>query len=163
MWIIFEGDDGSGKTTLVNALKLWLTKRGEKVMVEQEGKHVIDTVPGDSEVYWEERLARRWVLKELMENGYWILQDRSWISTVVYQKDYESVDRANKMYREMGVWPDMVFILSGPEGLGRYSNVQRDKLPVNVVDIEYDNLSERLQKVVHDIEKYSGGDGVQVP
>lgn len=153
MWIIFEGDDGSGKTTLVNALKLELTKRGLKVIVEQEGKHVVDTILGDSEVYWEERLARRWVLKDLIEKGYWILQDRSWISTVVYQDDYESVQRAKDMYSEMGVWPDKVFILSGPEGLGRrYSKLQRDKLFIDVVDIEYCDLQQRVQKTLRYIE-----------
>lgn len=152
MWIIFEGDDGSGKTTLVNALKFELTKRGVKVVVEQEGKHVVDTILKDKEVYWEERLSRRWVLKELIQNSYWILQDRSWISTVVYQNDYSSVDRAEKMYGEMGVWPDKVFILSGPEGQGRYKTLDRGKLFLPVVDIDYCDLQKRVRKVMREIE-----------
>jgi len=152
MWIIFEGDDGSGKTTLVNALKLWLTKRGLKVIVEQEGKHVVDTILGDSEVYWEERLARCWTLKELLNAGFWVLQDRSWISTVVYQNDYGSVDRARDMYTAMGTWPDKLFILNGPEGKGRYSKLDYDKIPVKAVDIEYCDLRERVDKVMREIQ-----------
>lgn len=114
--IFLEGIDGTGKSTLAKLLKDHLEARGQKVVVLRE--------PGGSEYYEAirqhihfsslERSALSDALtcaggiaeniretKRALENGYWVISDRCYISNAVYQiaqgLSPEIVDRINQI------------------------------------------------------------------
>lgn len=119
-WLALEGDDGVGKTTTAALLRNFLTQINIPVVVEAEGKFFTDEEDWDDEAFWLERSVRHRDIAKLINAGFSVIQDRSWISTVVYQEDETAVDKANLMYGIMGGCPQAIFVLEGLEGYGRY-------------------------------------------
>lgn len=100
-YIVIEGDEGSGKGTQVNLLSERLQKLPLRVEVVREPggdpiaeqlreilKHSEHTIVPLAEVFGF-LMARAQVLelvvKPLLEEGVWVLSDRSTLSTIVYQ------------------------------------------------------------------------------
>lgn len=125
-WVIIEGDDGVGKTTTAHILRNFLTQIGFPVVLEAEGKHITE-VGSNPTPFWYERSVRHHLIGTLLRSGYSVIQDRSWVSTAVYQEQEDAADLANLMYGVLGVAPDAIFLLEGKDGLGRYECLRNFK------------------------------------
>lgn len=129
-YIALEGGDGSGKTTVADALARRLRERGEEVLVVREpggtplGEAVRELLL-DREALddWAEaflfaaqrsELARRVVAPALAE-GKWVISDRSYYSSIAYQGRARGLgEEAVREINEIGlgkVLPDHVFVL----------------------------------------------------
>lgn len=102
-FIVFEGIDGAGKTTQVERLKKELTERGEKVYVTAEptslpsGKELRRVLSGEikksdceiAAMFTLDRIAHNldenFGIERLLSEGYIILCDRYYYSTLAYQ------------------------------------------------------------------------------
>lgn len=129
-YIALEGGDGSGKTTVAEALVARLGSRGDKVVLVREpgGTPLGEAVRGlllDSETLddWAEvflfaaqraELARRVVAPALSE-GRWVISDRTYYSSIAYQGRARGLgEEAVREINEIGlgdVVPDHVFVL----------------------------------------------------
>lgn len=129
-YIALEGGDGSGKTTVAEALAGRLRDEGERVIVVREpgGTPLGEAVRGlllDSESLddWAEvylfaaqraELARR-VVEPALSRGEWVISDRTYYSSIAYQGrarglGEETVREINEIGLG-GVVPDHVFVL----------------------------------------------------
>jgi dTMP kinase len=138
-FIVFEGIEGAGKTTLANMLSEHLVRLGEKVHLTRE--------PGGTEIGKEIRkvLLSRYeesftplaelllyeadrnlhvenVIKPKLEKGYFVISDRYIYSTIAYQHfgrgiDRELVDYLNKLTTG-GLEPSIVFLIDVPVEVG---------------------------------------------
>lgn len=145
-YLALEGGDGSGKTTVVEALARRLENRGDEVVVVREpggtelGEKVRDIVLDSDHVdRWAEvflfaaqrsQLVRDVVLPAL-ERGAWVISDRSYYSSIAYQGrarglGEETVRQINEIGLE-GVEPDHIFVLEVDPGkaLGRQKRPDR--------------------------------------
>ena len=102
-FIVFEGIDGAGKTTQVEKLKAALEARGEKVFVTAEptslpsGKELRRVLSGEikksdceiAAMFTLDRIAHNIDkdngIEKLLDDGYYILCDRYYYSTLAYQ------------------------------------------------------------------------------
>lgn len=101
MFIVFEGIDGCGKTTVMSSVAVALKNSGYNVLISREssnifgqmakyGKHKFDypefnNMDGiDSLFLW--LMARKYALKEIDQFNGVVLQDRYYDSTMVYQE-----------------------------------------------------------------------------
>lgn len=102
-FIVFEGIDGAGKTTQVELLKKALEARGEKVYVTAEptslpsGKELRRVLSGEikksdceiAAMFTLDRIAHNidsdCGIEKLLSEGYYILCDRYYYSTLAYQ------------------------------------------------------------------------------
>ena len=98
--IIFEGSDGSGKTTQIQKIKEYLEAAGIKVIVTREpggtplgdqireivlnSDHIIDPVT-EAYLYATSRSALNHQIKEWVDEGYTVLCDRHLLSSIVLQ------------------------------------------------------------------------------
>ncbi len=126
MWIVFEGPDCVGKSTIIRKVSEKLREKNVKIYVTSE--------PSESKIG---QLIRNWLLREniypahiyallftadryyhyfnvvrkKLEEGYVVLQERYKISTIVYQSlmgvDEEWIENLNKYLPE----PDITIIL----------------------------------------------------
>jgi dTMP kinase len=138
-FIVFEGIEGAGKTTLANMLADYLIRSGEKVHLTKE--------PGGTEIgkeirkvllskYQEEftplaelllyeadrNLHVENVIKPKLEKGYFVISDRFIYSTIAYQHygrglDKELVDYLNNLTTG-GLEPSIVFLIDVPVEVG---------------------------------------------
>ncbi|MBW3666007.1 MAG: dTMP kinase [Actinobacteria bacterium] len=129
-YLALEGGDGSGKTTVADALAGRLRARGDEVVVVREpggtalGEAVRELLL-DSEILddWAEaflfaaqraELARRVVAPALSE-GKWVISDRTYYSSIAYQGRARGLgEEAVRQINEIGlgdVLPDQVFVL----------------------------------------------------
>lgn len=100
-FIAFEGPDGCGKSTQMDRLRLWLEARGEKVIQVREpgstdlGERIRNilldgsipmTAEGEALLFFASRCQ---LLEEVaipaLNDGAWVLADRFYLSTIVYQ------------------------------------------------------------------------------
>jgi len=160
-WIILEGDEGVGKTTLAHALKHWLSLQNQKCVVEAFGKHFIPDPNLSSESLWmcftAEFSSRMPFLQELMDNGWSIIQDRGFISTLVYQNDWEYIMRLmDAMFHQWDSAPTHIFVLPPYNRYFILRDVKRIILPISgreiyliFVPVEADTLEKRVEFVLN--------------
>ncbi len=148
-YIAIEGVDGSGKSTVAEALQLRLEAKGERVVRVREpgGTPVGEAVRelllhSDSLDVWAEvmlfaaqraELAKT-VVRPEVDGGAWVISDRSYYSSIAYQGRArglgEEVVRAINERGLEGIVPDWVFVLdveptvalerqSDPDRIGR--------------------------------------------
>lgn len=135
-YVALEGVDGSGKTTIGNALVDALQRRGiEAILVREPGGTPVGEVvrslllDSDSLDEWAEvflfaaqraELARE-VIRPALRSGTWVISDRTYYSSIAYQGRARGLgeDRV-RMINEVGldgVVPDHVFVLDVAPGL----------------------------------------------
>ncbi len=124
MYIVFEGIDGAGKSTQINLLKDWLISNGFNVETVVEptdsdvGKLIrkILTYPNATEsniqktlglLFAADRLILMDKLDKLEQENKVVLSDRSFYSSLVYQKPQEWIYEINKFAKI----PDLVLLM----------------------------------------------------
>lgn len=133
--IIFEGIDGTGKSTQVQLLSEALREQGYEVVTTFEptagpfGKKIRSLFTNRASLSQEEELAlfmddRRWHVQELiapaLATGKIVISDRYYFSTAAYQGaagvDPEQIIADNETFAPV---PDCVLLLEAPVALGR--------------------------------------------
>jgi dTMP kinase len=147
VFIVFEGQDGSGKSTQARALFRRLRREGYDVLLTREPG---GTPLGEALRGWLKRSRRLALLSELslfiaaraqlvedvvgpaLETGVTVVSDRYTASTVAYQGygrglDLELLDRLNRAATG-GLTPDLTVLLDLPvqAGLARKRNPEAD-------------------------------------
>lgn len=127
-FFVFEGIDGSGKTTLCENLGKALAREGRKVHVTQEPTHDEigsfirnGTVKGISQkaealLFVADRAIHTDRIRKLVEEGYIVLCDRYFASTVAYQSaplNGDCLDRKwlIEIHKPVTMTPDMTFLM----------------------------------------------------
>lgn len=132
MFVTFEGIEGAGKSTAIDALSAWLEARGLRVRRTLEpggsrlGKSLrailLDLANTDisSEaelfLYLADRAQHvKQVIRPALEQGQVVISDRYADSTIVYQGYGRGLDverlRALNEVAVAGLWPDLTFLL----------------------------------------------------
>ena len=164
--IVFEGIDGTGKTTQVRMLAGALRSRGHGVVETREptggayGKKIRQLYEDRSGVTKEEELRlfiadRREhvenLIKPSLAEGKIVITDRYYFSTAAYQgaagHDPQQIIRDNEAFAPV---PDLVFLLVLPVevGIHRICNVRRDCLN----DFEKEDSLKKVAKVFDSID-----------
>ena len=121
MYIVFEGIDGSGKSTQIKLLKEWLEANGFRVEILREptdfevGTLIRDILqrPDAQTDDMQKSLAllfaadRLFIMDKLNDESKIIISDRSFLSSLVYQKPRQWVEILNKYAKK----PDLVILL----------------------------------------------------
>jgi len=134
--IVFEGIDGTGKSTQVRLLAEALRQQGREVVTTFEptdgphGRRIRELFTSRDSVSTEEELAlfmadRRQhvdeVIRPALAAGQVVLSDRYYLSTAAYQGaaglDPEAIIAANEAFAPV---PDCVLLLEVPISLGRH-------------------------------------------
>ncbi len=142
MFITFEGMEGCGKTTQAERLATALTSKGisvlrtfepggtragekiRRILLDRENR---DLVPMAELCLYEADRAQHvaLVIRPALDRGQWVICDRFFDATVVYQgmargQDLELIRNLNRVVTG-GLRPDLTFLLDCPveEGLGR--------------------------------------------
>lgn len=118
-WVVLEGEDGVGKTTTIHRLR-WSLSYFCRPVIEAYGKA---ENYDNWKSYVSEMLTRLPVLRRLLDDGYDILQDRSVLSTVVYQGAEKALEVWDRETAVDNLLPDVVYILPP---YGRYSDWTKD-------------------------------------
>jgi dTMP kinase len=148
LFITFEGVEGSGKTTQIQRLKRYLTKRGTLCKVTREPggcpigdkvrkillnpEHRAMTPLSELLLYEASRIQHvKEVIKPLLKKGVVILCDRFSDATVAYQGygrkiDLHMVKSLNRLTSQ-GINPDVTFLLDCPSDLGLKRALQRNR------------------------------------
>lgn len=130
--IVLEGIDGSGKTTLARGIAARLQAlHGHRVVITKEptdgplGQQIRaiasrgrDTVTKEEELalFHDDREQHvRTLVRPSLESGAWVVQDRSFYSTVAYQGE-RGFDRATLLEQERAIAdePDLLLIVDVP-------------------------------------------------
>lgn len=150
MYIVFEGVDGSGKTTMWNRVAGWLKENGEGAVGTYEpqesfddylkfylGKSLdeISNLSAPSALHYAlERLTIKQDIKEALDEGEVVLSDRSYISSMVYQDDIDFVKEVNKY----ALKPDLVIFLDVDAEVAYERLKERDSdVDVSLEDLEW--------------------------
>ena len=121
MYIVFEGIDGAGKSTQIQMLKEWLEDNGFRVetLVEPTDSEVGTLIrevlkrPDANTDEVQNMLAllfaadRLSIMDKLEDESKIIISDRSFISSLAYQNDYDWIKVLNKHAKK----PDLVLLL----------------------------------------------------
>ena len=121
MYIVFEGIDGSGKSTQIQMLKEWLEANGFKVetLVEPTDSEVGKLIrkilqrPDATTDLFQKTLAllfaadRMLIMDKLEDESKIIISDRSFISSLAYQEPAEWVEVLNRYAKK----PDLLILL----------------------------------------------------
>ncbi len=121
MYIVFEGIDGSGKSTQIQLLKEWLEANGLSVETFVEptdsevGKLIREVLqrPNAQTEEVQKTLAllfaadRMLLMDKLEDESKIIISDRSFISSLAYQEPVEWVEVLNKYAKK----PDLIILL----------------------------------------------------
>lgn len=144
-YTVFEGIDGSAKTTHSQALVERLKAAGHKaVWTREPGSPLIklnvrDLVLSDEKIdpralellLQADRAEHTSKVKELMNQGYWVVSDRSFLSGVCYstanKHDWEAI--AKIMEFSIQVWPGRIFFLDIPVEEAERRRAKRDDKP----------------------------------
>lgn len=135
-FIVFEGIDGCGKTTQINALCQYLENQGRKVYLTSEptismtGGILRDALSGVSKRTAGEMAAMfvldrifhnvndKWGIEKMLADGYDVLCDRYYYSSLAYQgseTDYDWVKRMNLDCPEIRTPDACIFLDLTPE------------------------------------------------
>ncbi|PMP94530.1 MAG: dTMP kinase [Candidatus Aminicenantes bacterium] len=160
MLIVFEGIDGSGKSTQVNLLSRKLQKKGQEVIVLREptsgkwGEKIRKLARIKGSISPEEELQL--FLKDRKENislniapalksGKIVILDRYYYSTLAYQGARGiSLEKIRHRHHKFLIKPDIAFILDVPAGLGLRRIKDR---PVIYHLFEDKNYLKRVRKI----------------
>ncbi len=118
MYIVFEGIDGAGKSTQIQMLKEWLEANGFRVdiLVEPTDSEVGKLIrkilqrPDATSERLQKTLAllfaadRMLIMDRLEDESKIIISDRSFISSLAYQKPAEWVEILNKYAKKPDLW-----------------------------------------------------------
>ena len=121
MYIVFEGIDGTGKTTQIQLLKEWLEANGFVVetLVEPTDSEVGKLIrrilqrPDANDEDVQRVLAllfaadRMFIMDKLNDESKIIISDRSFISSLAYQEPLEWVEEINRYAKR----PDLLILL----------------------------------------------------
>ena len=121
MYIVFEGIDGSGKSTQIQLLKEWLEANGFRVetLVEPTDSEVGKLIrrilqsPDAQTDTVQKTLAllfaadRMLIMDKLEDESKIIISDRSFISSLAYQEPMEWVEEINRYAKK----PDLLILL----------------------------------------------------
>ena len=121
MYIVFEGIDGTGKTTQIQLLKEWLEANGFVVetLVEPTDSEVGKLIrrilqrPDANDEDVQRVLAllfaadRMFIMDKLNDDSKIIISDRSFISSLAYQEPLEWVEEINRYAKR----PDLLILL----------------------------------------------------
>ena len=154
MFIVFEGIDGSGKTTIINLLKEYLEKKNYKVWLTKEptdskiGKlireilqegHEINEIWGKIMIFLftADRYYHQIEIREKLKENYIVISDRYYHSTFAYQIMYpgSSIEFLKYLYKDL-IKPDYVFVLDVP------------------VEIALERMSERKRKHMYERKEF---------
>lgn len=141
--VVLEGIDGTGKTTLANALESMLVSRGHRVVqtreptqgpyglrIRQIAANGREHVSAEEEFQLfhadrKEHVER--VVRPALESGAIVIQDRSFYSTVAYQGE-RGLDRARLLAESRAIAPDadLLFVVDlAPEAALRRIRASR--------------------------------------
>jgi dTMP kinase len=148
LFITFEGVEGSGKTTQIQRLKRYLTKRGTPCKVTREPggcpigdkvrkillnpEHRAMTPLSELLLYEASRIQHvKEVIEPHLRKGVVVLCDRFSDATVAYQGygrgiDLRVVESLNRLTSQ-GIKPDITFLLDCPSHLGLKRALQRNR------------------------------------
>lgn len=132
LYVVIEGTDGSGKSTVCDGIMKWLYCSDQKAtMTREPGSPLIDLnvrdfvlskkklCPQALELLFEaDRAEHTTRIKELIEEGYWVISDRSYISGMAYAKacGQPLSEIAKVMKYAVQQYPDvLVFLNLSPE------------------------------------------------
>ena len=150
MYIVFEGVDGSGKTTMWNRVAGWLKENRDGAVGTYEPQEsfddylkfhlgrILDEISNPSAssalYYALERLILKNEIKEALDEGHVVLSDRSYISSMVYQDDLDFVKEVNKY----ALKPDLVIFLDVDAEVAYERLKERDSdVDVSLEDLEW--------------------------
>lgn len=135
MFFVFDGVDGSGKTTQLNRLADWLREQGRDVVVCKDpgttelGERLREILlsKSDTPIHMRSEMmmfttARTQLVEQIVRPalaaGKTVVLDRYVLSTVVYQGHAGPLEpdaiRSVNNFATDGVWPDHTFILDLP-------------------------------------------------
>ncbi len=162
-FIVIEGIDGAGKTTLSFNLKKELEKRGYSVLITSEptqgkyGRELIRKIKNGAitpeeelELFFKDRKEHvEKVLRPALSEGKIVICDRYFYSTCAYQGarglDYRKICRMNGIFPE----PDLVILLDLPpeQALGRKERKERH--------FEREDFLQRVREIYLEVIKSS--------
>ncbi|MDL2246768.1 dTMP kinase [Methanobrevibacter sp. OttesenSCG-928-K11] len=140
MYIVFEGIDGAGKTTQIDLLKNWLVDSGfevetivepsdgdvgkliRKILLEKRASNDI-TQKELGLLFAADRLELMDKISKLQYSNKIIISDRSFYSSLVYQKPQEWIEEINKF----ALIPDIVLLLDLDLKISVSRSDQRDE------------------------------------
>ena len=156
-FIVFEGIDGSGKTTQINQLSQWIVNKdiipeNNQLVITREpggtnlGKSIrsllLNTSKGKSPdsitellLYAADRSQHvNEIIRPALNKGNWVISDRFCGSTIAYQGFGRKLDM--KLIKDLetiatqGVSPDITFLLDIPveESIKRRINIKDDRI-----------------------------------
>ena len=131
-FITLEGGEGAGKSTQIRHLARFLQDQGRQVVLTREpggspGAEILRNLVLHGGHDWApqaeillhfairaEHIAR--TIRPALDRGDWVLCDRYYDSTMVYQGDGQGGDRANiaQLSAMMGLVPDLTLVLEVP-------------------------------------------------
>ncbi len=148
LFITFEGVEGSGKTTQIQRLKKYLTRKGIPCKVTREpggtpiGERVrkillnpdhCEMVPTNELLLYEAARAQhvKEVIEPFLKKGGVVLCDRFSDATIAYQGygrriDLKWIGRLNHLSSQ-GMRPDVTFLLDCPSDVGLKRALQRNR------------------------------------
>ncbi|WP_269612073.1 dTMP kinase [Prochlorococcus marinus] len=156
-FIVFEGIDGSGKTTQINQLSQWIVNTGiipenNQLVITREpggtnlGKSIrsllLNTSKGKSPdsitellLYAADRSQHvNEIIRPALNKGNWVISDRFCGSTIAYQGYGRKLDikliKDLEMIATQGISPDITFLLDIPveESIERRINIKDDRI-----------------------------------
>ncbi|MEI7819133.1 MAG: dTMP kinase [bacterium] len=146
MYVVIEGNEGSGKTTQCKAIKSWLiqTLRVQAVTVREPGgdpfgealrqvlknPEYVREADEELDVFTAARKGmRRRVVQPALDGGKWVIADRSELSTFVYQAFAGGLDPMTVAASQAKVGdickPDLFIILDIPYELSQLRLTER--------------------------------------
>lgn len=138
-FIVFEGIDGSAKTTQIQLLKECLQQNGiNSIITAEPSSSVIGTLIRDLQqgngiqnpsdytmalLYAADRCEHEKWIKSKIAEGIWVLCDRYKYSSMAYQEDIPDASITVEDLNEVFIEPDHAFLLNIPvaEALSRLS------------------------------------------
>jgi dTMP kinase len=149
LFITFEGVEGSGKTTQIQRLKKYLTRKGIPCKVTREpggssiGEKIRkillnpdhrEMVPTSELLLYEAARAQhvKEVIEPFLKKGGVVLCDRFSDATAAYQGygrriDLKWIERLNRLSSQ-GIKPDVTFLLDCPSDVGLKRALQRNRM-----------------------------------
>jgi len=140
-YVVLEGTDGSGKTSQSKSLVERLQTLGHKaVWTREPGSPLItfnvrdfllghdDCHPDALELLFEaDRAQHTAVVKKYLDDGYWVVSDRSYISGLAYAMScgHSYVRVLDLMKYAIQTYPDHVFYLDVPADVSQQRRIAR--------------------------------------
>lgn len=169
MFIIFEGADGSGKTTLMNSFMKYLQNTQIKVINTKEPwnghkstyiwiRKILDKEININDYTILEFLLLMnryhhdiWV-KKMLKNGFFVLQDRSWISSIAYREIFndEFLMKINSKFKKI----NLLILINTPGNVCMERiNKRNYKKTLYEKEKKLDNANFRYQKFIYNCNK----------